>query len=108
MPESILQQARDVLDEWRAGATGDRWVPRLTDAVKESMRPGERVVAFGGYTDGDARLIVGTSGNPELLDEIDGLLAHAIRESYFELTLYGRLATRIATAIVAAEKRMNA
>lgn len=101
-----IQKARDVLKEWRHGATEDRWVPRLTPSVIDRLDEGERVVAFGGYSDADAELIVGTAGNPALLDAIDGLLEEAQRSGLGGWL--GHFAVYFAAAIIAADERMSA
>ncbi|KTR02102.1 hypothetical protein NS184_16810 [Curtobacterium luteum] len=55
--------------------------------------------------DSDAHLIVGTAGNPDLLDAIDAFLERVtvnLRENWAEM--YAR---RIAAAIIAADERMQ-
>jgi hypothetical protein len=54
-------------------------------------------------SDGDARLIVGTAGNPDLLDAINDALDMA---DALDGTAYG-VAERLADAIIAADERMT-
>ncbi|PYY59983.1 hypothetical protein DEJ17_06335 [Curtobacterium sp. MCSS17_011] len=73
--------------------------------MADALRAGE---VEKGYRNGwysEDRLIVGTAGNPELLDAIDGLLEAA--ERYTPGTFRVR-AERIAAAIIAADERMSA
>lgn len=100
-----IRRARDVLAKWRKGATEDRWVPRLTNSVLDSLAEGERVVSFAGYSDAD--LIVGTAGNPALWDALDGMLA-AEQEAQKPHRAPNRYAERIASAIITADERMSA
>ncbi|MBK0296523.1 hypothetical protein IAE22_31365, partial [Bacillus sp. S34] len=95
-----IQKARDVLKKWRAESLTQHWLTSIDDPALESMPNGERALQFGSFALGDARLIVGTAGNPELLDAIDGMLA-----------VYGTLPVHhvpitvqhIATAIISAD-----
>lgn len=84
-----IQKARDVLAKWREAANQgdpDAWVADTNDA----------------------HLIVGTAGNPELLDAIDYLLeAATIHESRSNWSGAIPHAERIAAAILAADERMN-
>lgn len=127
-----IQQARDVLEKWRERATEAPW--RVIDGVysQEGMTyDGSQIeaehemvamdhqdldcgpVAPLGYA--DARLIVGTAGNPELLDAIDWLLAATVasyeawgnRVGQYTVDKDGH-AARIAAAIVAADEQMSA
>ncbi len=52
---SIVQDARDALARWREQATAEPWVTDLSEEERNAIRPGEPVVAFGGYREGDAR-----------------------------------------------------
>lgn len=110
-----IRRARDVLAKWRENPAGMPW--RLGD--RSPWHSDEVVIAdaadrgdvSGDYmNEDDARLIVGTAGNPDLLDAIDTLLA--LYEPYQRAGADVRPpvmahAERIAAAIIAAE-RMNA
>ena len=122
---SIIQQARDTLAKWRKEATAAPWrvdVFGHGGAFVQIVQPAEFQPGYDPnrfdnmdldianieQTAGDARLIVGTAGNPDLLDAIDGLFEHCIR---FPAWAGGHMRTyteRIATAIVAADERMSA
>ncbi|PZE66921.1 hypothetical protein [Curtobacterium sp. MCBD17_021] len=112
---SIIQQARDVLGKWRKEAREGRWhfaymVPSSKNlgTIDGDMERAEFYVASD-VTSEDARLVVGTAGNPDLLDAIDGLLAATAGglaqgfKSYPGFTY----AERIAAAIIAADERMT-
>ena len=125
---SIIQDARDVLNTWRERATEGPW--SVIDGVysQEGMTyDGSQIeaehemvamdhqdldcgpVAPLGYA--DARLIVGTAGNPELLDAIDLMLEVAVRIVADSPMTPHRLvqhANRIAAAIIATDERMSA
>ncbi|WIE65918.1 hypothetical protein DEI99_005110 [Curtobacterium sp. MCLR17_036] len=123
---SDIQQARDVLAKWRERATEGPW--RVIDGVysQEGMTyDGSQIeaehemvamdhqdldcgpVAPLGYA--DARLIVGTAGNPDLLDAIDEMLRIAdTRMARREEPAFVLHADRIAAAIIAADERMSA
>lgn len=87
-----IQQARDVLAKWRATPQ-----PRLAMV---------NVMAQALDTESDARLIVGTAGNPDLLDAIDGLLELATDGGPAPATTRA-YAGFIAAAIIAADERMT-
>jgi hypothetical protein len=85
---SDIQQARDVLAKWRDAEPLD-------------------IAMFGPL---DEPLIVGTAGNPDLLDAIDAML----REASADIAQYGNQPDglwsghkRIAAAIIAADERMT-
>ncbi|WP_065962413.1 hypothetical protein [Curtobacterium sp. UCD-KPL2560] len=123
-----IQAARDVLTKWRERATEGPW--NVIDGVysQEGMTyDGSQIeaehemvamdhqdldcgpVAPLGYS--DARLIVLTAGNPDLLDAIDHLLRHheiVRRGSKITLSTTGRLIESLAATIVAANERMSA
>jgi hypothetical protein len=113
-----IQQARDVLAKWRSEADSPLpWAIEndgqdniAVDAGRDDLvRLSSREVAsWAGLADGDARLIVGTAGNSELLDAIDALLGDAARyhehDSAHLFAMHGRL---IAAAIVAVDERMT-
>lgn len=110
MSADIIQQARDALTKWRDNDVL-LWHYDEHGTVLDST--GAAVVI--GATEGDARLIVGTAGNPELLDAIDDMLAATIaayeawgnRVGRLTVDSTGRVA-RLAAAIIAADKRMSA
>lgn len=98
-----IRRARDVIAKWRDSATPGQW----EDYGAYIAVPGY-VVANG--TARDVPLIVGTAGNPDLLDAIDKMLASADRSA--PTTEWGdhglRIAgQRIAAAIIAADERMR-
>jgi hypothetical protein len=111
---SIIQDARDVLAKWRdesdskhrawhyadlGGPTWTIWAAGL-DPEDSSVLHAD--------SGGDARLAVGTAGNPELLDAIDAQLAYAqtvLPNPFPEIVVWSE---RIAAAIVAANERMSA
>lgn len=113
---SIIQDARDVLANWREETTAGPWsreeMPETGEnrVIREFEFFGAQIeeVAPGGVHREDARLIVGTAGNPELLDAWDGMLAQVelIREVCPAVLV--AYAERIAAAIVAADERMSA
>lgn len=76
-----IQRARDVLKKWRKKARG--------------------TVTYRG---GNMELIVGTAGNPDLLDAIDRVL----RLAYIEGGAFHEAAAPFAAAILAADERMSA
>jgi hypothetical protein len=104
-----IQQARDVLAKWRKGTHEGPWarsMPTIRDA-------NGRLVVSDPLT-ADARLIVGTAGNPDLLDTLDNFLWKAYRDFAYTGKLTEcdepgavQYAERIAAAIVAADKRMT-
>ncbi len=119
---NTVQQARDALATWRANAPSPLpWAiesdgqdnitvdARHVDIVQLSSR---EVSSWASLDDDDARLIVGTAGNPDLLDAIDGLLAQEQRRRRSMHTNMSHdlshHAERIAIAIIAADERMSA
>lgn len=108
-----IQRARDILTKWRSDAQDGPW--RFADEGKMTwtVRTDQpQADIYGdpyddnvGELDGfhEARLIVGTAGNPALWEAIDGMLrdvqANALYPSHH--------AERIAAAINAAEERMS-
>lgn len=112
-----IQQARDVLAKWRDRSTDGPW-KYDSDAQEvwvESPANADIIIADEGLTVSDARLIVGTAGNPDLLDAIDGVLAKAQEElgwyTYEWVAIskgVGAGALLIADAIIAADEQMNA
>lgn len=88
---SNIQEARDVLAKWREKAATGAWTE-------------DHIAEIRGKRDG--RLIVGTAGNPDLLDAISEFLLLGLSVGSVNKQL-GREAERIAAAIIAAEERMN-
>jgi hypothetical protein len=113
---SDIQRARDVLAKLRVDATArGRWREQDHEVMEDSGGlpwVESRWVADVDSVTGNGRLIVGTAGNPELLDAIDALLAAEQRR---RASMHDNLshdlshhAERIAAAIIAADERMNA
>jgi len=113
---SIIQQARDVLAKWRQWMSPDPWTISEA-AVKDTS--GTTIVDYGDVQNlvarhaarQNLRLIVGTAGNPDLLDAIDEILdrgAYEADDSSTNGRFVFRRARRIARAIVAADERMSA
>lgn len=109
-----IQAARDVITKWRDKAAPGPWevnepIGRLNrhldwvsiDTADEVEDPRNVTYEIPRW---EAPLIIGTAGNPELLDAIDELLA-------LYVTYPGEWPTptvkRIAAAIIAADERMN-
>ena len=88
---SVIQDARDVLAKWRKAARDGEWT--IESDTAESSWLGR-----------------GTAGNPELLDAIDGMLAHGQSAVTNPMNEFGvrDWAERIAAAIIAADERMSA
>jgi hypothetical protein len=89
---SIIQRARDALAKWRSD--------------EEDPMPYWTEDQHFGFGDSSARLIVGTAGNPDLLDAIDAMLATYLAAHSIGPT-YRRDSERIAAAIIAADERMT-
>lgn len=125
-----IQQARDVLAKWRAGVTGPihtnlpwtvqnatpgrkNWDDVLVDAdgdwvfSYDEESPGQDEMLTwnrpGSADPAAVRLIVGTAGNPDLLDA----LGHMLDQAPYEQLTYQVDVARIAAAIIAADKRMT-
>jgi hypothetical protein len=111
---SEIQDARDVLAKWREASDRLRPLPwsfhvgwgadQVMDGDGGSINHEDQddAAQFNGPV---AALIVGTAGNPDLLDAIDALLATGI-------TLGDRFAPKthaahVAAAIIAADERMR-
>lgn len=110
---SKLSEARDVLKKWRKDAAKGEW-----DLSWEwSTFTSQQVPRDNGYigdTDqpDDARLIVGTAGNPALWDALDGLMLAASRYPGLQWVdgdayLFLQHAEAVADSILAADKRMT-
>lgn len=121
--ESNIQQARDALAKWRGNVASPLpWrivsVDESNDAVVDAEHIGivalssrEEESSAGLYA-GDDVLIVGTAGNPDLLDALDELLAEALAVSFVQphtvaTLVVQKLAERIAAAIIVANERMG-
>jgi hypothetical protein len=109
-----IQQARAVLAKWRSEATEGTWEHHEDGIalVNDFVRSGDTTIAEDLFTP-DARLIVATAGNPDLLDAIDELLASAgsrWSDRYMSGVQAGidGYASILAAAIVAADERMSA
>ncbi len=99
-----IQRARDVLAKWREKAGQWTYAGDFTFTGEDRTEP---CLPLHTQWKSNARLIVGTAGNPDLLDAIDAMLSdrflrHASTQSQFR-----QHAERIAAAIIAADKRMN-
>lgn len=102
---SDIQQARDVLAKWRGHPLHGNWspVPLLLDNAVYTFDVVDESSAYAANSDDEAamRLIVGTAGNPDLLDAID-------EELRWGLDAPSAITRRIAAAIIAAYERMTA
>lgn len=96
-----IQKARDVLAKWRAEATPGPLVYDRGDLISQHPEH-DGVAAY--VSRNDARLIVGTAGNPELLDAIDEMLGDVSANPLYP----SHHAERIAAGIIAADERMRA
>jgi hypothetical protein len=105
-----IEQARAVLAKWKDEAVQGPWKFNEDGwLVVGAAEFGGRFADLGGDLGGDlgtAALIVGTAGNPDLLDAIDSLLAMAAEAGEgASLATHGK---RIAVAIIAADQRIAA
>lgn len=111
-----IQRARDALAKWRGNVASPLpWrivsVDESNDAVVDAEHIGivalssrEEESSAGLYA-GDDVLIVGTAGNPDLLDALDGMLITAERyDTGNGLRIWS---DRIAAAIIAADERVK-
>jgi hypothetical protein len=113
-----IQRARDVLAKWRELIYDTEWeidtnLPFSSELVGLFV-PADKEYAVK-FEDGRAphvsvaRLIVGTAGNPDLLDAIDGLLAEALRvQEGWPTAPRVKDTVPLAAAIIAADERMSA
>lgn len=101
-----IQRARDVLAKWRRLATPAPW--RISAAEPRWVWGSESGAEVGDLVQGrlDGELIVGTAGNPDLLNAIDLMLDAGSR--YWEGNPIRQHAQRIAASIIAADERMSA
>lgn len=99
-----IQRARDVLAKWREKNDAEPW---YFDGGETIWGGDDFSVATMTSFDSDARLIVGTAGNPDLLDAIDAMFATYLAAHSIGPT-YRRDTERIAAAIIAADERMSA
>lgn len=110
-----IQRARDVLAKWREASDRLRPLPwsfhvgwgadQVMDADGGSINHEDQddAAQFNGPV---AALIVGTAGNPDLLDAIDLALGYGTAMNPADGAV--ELAERIAVAIIAADERMSA
>lgn len=117
---SEIQDARDVLAKWRDGTTPGPWKRSRSgidgENYGEVIFPGDvscSSYCYGGSSsiDGDNlvadfRLIVGSAGNPDLLDAIDDVLVSAIAWDMKGMHRPAAL-DDLAAAIIAADQRMS-
>lgn len=101
---SDIQKARDVLAKWRKDpASRSAWERFDAAGLGEDIASGDRGY-LGSFDDPvDVSLIVGTAGNPDLLDAIDGLLSRATEWQWLPSEV-----GHLATAILSADERMSA
>lgn len=106
---SDIQQARDALKKWRKDpSSAAAWELFDSPGFEKHIAAGDRGYLGSIDDETDAELIVGTAGNPYLLDAIDGLLILASRlEDEGLSTAFLIRVEHIAAAIVTAEKRMQ-
>ncbi|WP_336698232.1 hypothetical protein [Curtobacterium sp. USHLN213] len=112
-----IARARTILAKWRGASPDAPWlVDRehsefdgatvgndafLNPTEENELKP---ILDISGISIGTARLIVGTAGNPDLLDAIDAELAAAVQFP----EAHNTIAKRIAAAIISADERMSA
>lgn len=112
-----IQRAPDVLAKWRKNDFNTQWevdtnTPFSADLI--GLFADERKAYAVKFDDDEqpdgavARLIVGTAGNPDLLDAIDAMLAMWADWSRFGYVYVPDYVERVAAAIVAADEQMNA
>jgi len=120
---SVYKEAREVIAKWRERATEGPW--KVIDGVYSDegltydgsqIEAEHEMVAMDhqdldcgavaplGYA--DARLIVGTAGNPDLLDALDGLLRHHEEEGV-TVSAIRNWVRLMAEAIIRADKQME-
>ena len=103
----VIEEARAVLKRWREDATAGNWVAGkwpFPDLIWNPKHPGDHPALVAAER-GDIALIVGTAGNPDLLDAID--LGLAFYESEADITQVPEVTALIATAILRADKEMQ-
>lgn len=106
-----IQKARDVLAKWRKEARYGQWfysylIPASKNlgTIDGDMGRSEFYVASD-VTSEDARLIIGTAGNPDLLNAIDALFDVWARAASWGAREFQ--VDKIAAAIIAADERMQ-
>jgi len=100
---STIQQARDVLARWKADASDLPWSLHTSNGSNRVNESNGNEVAADLYS-WDAVLIVGTAGNPDLLDAIDeGLRQYGTMPERSVPTFI----KRIAAAVIIADERMT-
>ena len=98
-----IQKARDVLAKWRGHALTGNWsIIPLPLSHNFDMVDGSMVYAANTDDGTAARLIVGTAGNPDLLDALDELLRLEAAVEQRGGPVFANT-KRIAAAIIAAE-----
>ncbi|MBT1542444.1 hypothetical protein KK103_11780 [Curtobacterium flaccumfaciens pv. flaccumfaciens] len=107
-----IQRARDVLAKWRKESSPGNWVAGgegYRDLIWNPQHPNLHP-ALAAVEEGDMHLIVGTAGNPDLLDAIDNMLrwVTAFNTKYDVSREFGHYTASIAAAILAADERMSA
>lgn len=111
----IIQRARDVLAKWRGHALHGNWspVPLLSNNAVYTFDAVDESSAYAANSDDEVAmcLIIGTAGNPDLLDALDQLLesAELVEQDHragWAAVIWGK-AEPIAAAIIAAEERMQ-
>lgn len=104
-PAEVIHRARDVLAKWRVLYTNPAWqVLERADGLI-AVADSEQVTVADAVAPEDAALIVGTAGNPDLLDAIDAVLNAALVFNRDDgLRIHGR---HLAAAIIAADDRMS-
>jgi hypothetical protein len=116
MTDIQRERARDVLAKWRDGSSSGPWearseIPSMSGArwtVHTEGTPGIRMGVHE-YQHGSMNLalIVGTAGNPDLLDAIDSALEAANRYAGDDFSILLAIEP-LAAAIIAADERMSA
>jgi hypothetical protein len=104
-----IQKARDVLAKWRKAQTPAPWQVKA-DWTGDAAEFGTAEENPLGWTNHpvDARLIVGTAGNPDLLDAIDAMFDYMAPLGRTVPTPLVRHLEGIAAAIISADERMSA
>lgn len=103
---SEIQDARDVLAKWRKDpSSASAWEAFDSPGFEKHIAAGDRGYLGSIDDETDAELIVGTAGNPDLLDAIDNVLQVADRPGGSgALRHHGAY---LAAAIIAADERMR-
>ncbi|NII42264.1 hypothetical protein E9228_002922 [Curtobacterium flaccumfaciens] len=107
-----IQQARAALAKWRKGSTPGPWGISATSNELRARDPwnGFLLGTWANASGADQALIVGTAGNPELWDSLDGMLKVANEWKHgapSKNVMFVKHAERIAAAIIAADEAMS-